>query len=78
MLLAFAVQEDSSSPASDDELLEPEPSGAAFDDVPEDVPPPALPELALELDPPLEGFSYAAALGGVPVSLPHAQSAANT
>ncbi len=78
MLLALAVQEDASSPVSDDELLEPEPSGAAFDDDPDDVPPPALPELALELDPPLDGFSYAAALGGVPVSLPHALSTANT
>jgi hypothetical protein len=62
-----------SSPASDDELLDPEPPAPAF----EDVPKPGLPVLEPELDPPDDELPYMAGLGGVPVSLPHPPIAVN-
>jgi hypothetical protein len=72
VLLAPAAQVDASSPAPDDEGLDPAPPELAF----EDAAAPALPELALELSPPLEEGSYVAALTGAPVS-PRQPSAPN-
>ena len=66
MLLALPVQEDASSPAPDDEGLDPAPPELAL----EGAAAPGPPELVLELSPPLEEGAYVAALTDAPVSLP--------